>query len=269
MAFNETIRAAVRAVAQARSLEYAALAAVVEVESGGTALVTVDGKALPVTRWEGHYFHRRLKSAKRAEAVRAGLAAPGAGQIRNPAAQKARWRMIERAMDIDSAAALESASYGLGQVMGAHWKALGYASPQSMVSACSTVAGQVDCMARFIEVNGLKRALMAHDWAAFARRYNGPNYRVNAYDAKLGRAYSRHLKDNVSAAAPLPPVSGPEEIRPVVVPVTAPSSDRVTEGKGMPAFGRIAALAAAAWVAVMSFLMGLPCKITGWDYFCN
>jgi hypothetical protein len=31
--------------------------------------------------------------------------------------------------------------------------------------------------------------LKEHDWAGFARKYNGPGYAENAYDQKLKNAY--------------------------------------------------------------------------------
>jgi murein L,D-transpeptidase YcbB/YkuD len=77
--------------------------------------------------------------------------------------------------------------------MGSHWKSLGYESVESFVeTARSGAAGQVELLVRFIEKNGLKPVLEARDWAAFARRYNGPLYRRNAYDTKLAAAYKRH-----------------------------------------------------------------------------
>jgi hypothetical protein len=37
----------------------------------------------------------------------------------------------------------------------------------------------------------LLAALQSHDWAAFAKGYNGPGYAKNAYDVKLAEAYER------------------------------------------------------------------------------
>jgi murein L,D-transpeptidase YcbB/YkuD len=101
--------------------------------------------------------------------------------------------MLKRAMAIDAAAAQESVSWGLGQVMGAHWAWLGYASVEAMVAeARKSVAGQARLMALYIEKAGLAEALRTHDWEAFARGYNGPGYKKYAYDEKIASAYDRY-----------------------------------------------------------------------------
>ena len=92
-------------------------------------------------------------------------------------------------------------SWGLGQVMGAHWQWLGFDSVDALVAeARQGAAGQARLMARFIDKAGLKQAIENHDWEAFARGYNGPGFRVNGYDRKIAVAYARHT----GGAAPAP-----------------------------------------------------------------
>jgi len=80
-------------------------------------------------------------------------------------------------------------------VTGAHWAWLGYPSVDALVEeAREGLAGQLRLMARYIEKAGLAEALRAHDWAAFARGYNGPAYRRNRYDTKLAAAYAIYQK---------------------------------------------------------------------------
>jgi len=176
------------------NMEPAAVLAVVDVESNGRTGTMVNGRFEPMIRFEGHYFDRRLNVEKRAEARKKGLASPKAGEIRNPTIQADRYRLLERARAIDEDAALESTSWGVGQVMGAHWEALGYASVAALVdTARSGVEGQVQIMLDFIKANNLQKHLANRDWAAFARRYNGPAYRTNRYDTKLEAAFRRHF----------------------------------------------------------------------------
>ena len=102
--------------------------------------------------------------------------------------------MLERAAAIDVRAAYESVSWGLGQVMGAHWAWLGYPSVEAFVAeARKSVAGQARLMALYIEKAGLAEALRGHDWEAFARGYNGPGYKKYAYDEKIASAYDRYV----------------------------------------------------------------------------
>lgn len=206
---NATVQA-VAAIAARLSVEPAALLAVAEVESGGKAFARVNGRNEPLIRWEGHYFDRRLSGTKRAAARKAGLASPKAGGVPNPAKQEDRWKLLNRAAELDAKAAFESASYGVGQVMGSHWQALGFGSVTELVNLCrESVAGQIEVMARFIEKNKLAPALRAKNWPAFARGYNGSGYAKNAYDRKMATAYAKWVKKGIEAK-PVP-VRDPKE----------------------------------------------------------
>lgn len=191
--FSEDVVNEIGEAAGALGLEPASLLAVAEVESGGQAFAIVAGRREPLIRFEGHYFDRRLDGARRALAREKGLASPVAGAVANPATQEARWRMLEEAAAIDAKAAYESVSWGLGQVMGAHWHWLGYASVKALAAeARSGVAGQTRLMAAYIDKAGLAAALRDCDWEAFAHGYNGPAYKQYGYDAKLAAAYARY-----------------------------------------------------------------------------
>jgi N-acetylmuramidase len=204
--FTQETISEIAAVARELGIEPAALLAVAEVESGGKAFATVEGRLEPLIRFEGHYFDRRLTPAKRQAARRQGLASPLAGAVVNPASQAERWKLLARASAIDRKAALESVSWGLGQVMGAHWAWLDYASVEALADeARNSVAGQARLMARYIAKAGLRAALIGRDWHAFARGYNGPTYRRFGYHTKIAAAYKRHAatqsRNRTAAAA--------------------------------------------------------------------
>ena len=191
--FSKETRDEIVNVAHAAGIEPAALLAVCEVESGGRAFAVVDHRREPLIRFEGHYFDRLLSGVARSKARSLGLANPRAGGVKNPRSQAGRWSLLDRARSIDDDAALQSCSWGIGQVMGAHWKHLGFSSPQALVrEARSSVGGQVTLMVRFIERDNLLPLLRGRDWAGFARRYNGPAYRKNRYDEKMAVAYARY-----------------------------------------------------------------------------
>ncbi len=198
----QEMREAIAEEAGRLRVEPAALAAVVEVESGGRVFALVDGRQEPLIRFEGHYFDRRLSGARLQRARRAGLASPTAGAVRNPASQAQRWLLLRRATRIDRAAALESVSWGIGQVMGAHWSWLGYGSVEDLVAeARAGLHGQLRLMCRFIAKSGLDDALRRRDWQAFARGYNGPGFARHRYDEKFAAAYG---KARAEPAAPPP-----------------------------------------------------------------
>lgn len=225
---TDTVILAIAAVAGELKIEPAALLAVAEVESGGRVFARVDGEHRPLIRFEGHYFDRRLAGARRARARSERLAAPRAGEVANPATQAARWAMLGRAIAIDSRAALESTSWGIGQVMGAHWDWLGYRSVEELVAeAGSGAAGQARLMARFIDRAGLRPALRTHDWAAFARGYNGPGYKANGYHLKMAAAYRRYAAMDLAKLAPLPATAATilPDLSPASTGARTPSAD--------------------------------------------
>jgi murein L,D-transpeptidase YcbB/YkuD len=200
------------AAAQAASTKYdvplATILGVVEQESAGKIYAEVDGRNEPVIRWEGHYFYRLLTEPERTTAVRAKLAAKSAGQIKNPAAQQDRWdKLLKPAMAISRKAAIESASWGVGQVMGDNWESLKYASAENFLeSVRSGVGGQIDAMMRFCDVNKLLPAMRRGDFASFARRYNGPGA-VGSYSKSMGdkvKAWEKKLGAGVPGT-PIPP----------------------------------------------------------------
>ena len=54
---------------------------------------------------------------------------------------------------------------------------------------------------KFIVKNGLLNALRTGDFTTFAKRYNGPAYKTNAYDTKMAAAAAKYKKVFQSPAA--------------------------------------------------------------------
>lgn len=196
-------RIVISEIARQNALPPAALLAVVDIESAGRVGTMIKGALHPTIRFEGHYFDRRLKGETRQTARQRGLASPSAGAIKNPRSQTARYAMLKRAKAIDMSAAIESTSWGVGQVMGSHWRMLGYQSATHFEAAMHEgLAGQVEAMVRFIVTSKLDKPLRARDWQAFARGYNGPAYAKNRYDEKLKQAYGRYAATSANDDAP-------------------------------------------------------------------
>jgi N-acetylmuramidase/Putative peptidoglycan binding domain len=207
--FTADITQEITQAARAANTDPAALLSVVEVESAGKFFARIKGRDEPLIRFECHYFDRRLNDEQRVRARAAGISSPLAGRVPNPHLQEDRWALLERACAFSRPAALESVSWGIGQIMGAHWKALGFGSVEEMVElARSGAAGQIRLLILFLEKNGLIPLLNAHDWAAFALRYNGPAYWRYAYDTKLAIACARH-----KAAAPALPEQSVKDLQ--------------------------------------------------------
>ena len=187
--------AQIQAQASKLGIEAAALKAVIEVECKGSGF-NVDGT--PVILFERHVFRQRLiangkaATAEKAMRERPDLCSKTMGNYGLYSAQHGR---LNAAAQYHRDSALESASWGIGQVMGYHWKALGYPTLQNFINAMyRDEASQLDAMCRFIVTNKLINALKNKDWKAFARGYNGAAYAKNSYDVKLGNAYKKALK---------------------------------------------------------------------------
>lgn len=170
----------------------AKLLAFMEVESGNVVSVEVNGRQVPVIRWEGHYFYKLVPASLRPKAVASRLANSRAGAVKNPRSQADRYAMLSKAKRIDYEAAVSSCSWGIGQVMGAHWRWLGYASAKAFEDeAMRGFGGQLVIMIKFLEKSGILPHLRRGDWSAVARIYNGKNFAKNAYHIKMARAYKR------------------------------------------------------------------------------
>ncbi|BBE74374.1 N-acetylmuramidase domain-containing protein [Oharaeibacter diazotrophicus] len=182
----------VAVMARAAGLDPAVLAAVLQVEAAGTGF---DRSGRPTMLREPHVFFRCLDVAKRRQAQDAGLAWPVWRPGHYPASADQRYADLVAACAIDPVAALMSCSWGIGQTLGENWRLCGHASVVEMVEcAMRSEAEQVGTMLAFIRARRLDVPLQAHDWARFARGYNGPAYRRHDYDGRLARAHAAALE---------------------------------------------------------------------------
>lgn len=101
------------------------------------------------------------------------------------------WGRLYKAIEINELAALESASWGLFQIMGFNYKRLGYSDVKKYVDDCyDSEDMHLEHLSRFIATdNRLVGALRRNDWAGFAKVYNGPLYWKHGYDKRLEREF--------------------------------------------------------------------------------
>jgi len=188
---------AIASAAQKLGCEAAAVRAVIDVESNGGFLP--DGR--PKILFERHYFSRLTNG--RFNGSHPGISNSQWGGYGAGGAHQ--YDRLAEAVALDRDAALRSASWGLFQIMGDHCNALGFANADAFVSAMvSGEAAQLDAFVSFVKVNGLADELIRHDWAGFARRYNGPAFKANRYDSKLAAAYALHSTGAARADSPRP-----------------------------------------------------------------
>ncbi len=119
----------------------------------------------PPILFEGHIFSRETNRQFDAQ-----------GDISNPApggygaGGTRQYDRLEKAMKLQ--AALRSASWRIGQIMGLNAQIAGFNDVGEMINAMvESEDRQTIGQAQFLKHNGLN----AHDWTRFARGYNGPN----------------------------------------------------------------------------------------------
>lgn len=156
--------------------------AVAKVESGGSAF---DYHGKPKMLFERHYFHRLTQ----------GRYSPQAYSHEVPGDYNTdSWGKLTYALGKDPDAALSSCSWGRFQVMGSHWKALGYISPWAMAhSAVLSEGDHYEMLVRYVMAFGLVKAMQQlstdpDTCRAFAKSYNGPGFEKFKYHEKLAAA---------------------------------------------------------------------------------
>lgn len=181
----------------------ASVMAVNQVESRGEGFAA-NGR--PVILFERHVMRRQLLAHGVDEFTVGALSAARPGLVNiQPGGYiggTAEHQRLAQAQQIHAVAALESASWGLFQIMGYHWQRLGYHDAQHFANTMAlSEAAQLDAFVTYIETDpALHKALKGRKWAEFARRYNGPAYARNLYDVKLARAYAQFAGEQEKAA---------------------------------------------------------------------
>lgn len=183
--------------------------AFLDVETSGHGF---DAHGRPIILFEPHVFFRNLSGAKRAQAVAAGLAYVRWGEKPYP---RDSYPRLKAAIAIDETAALRSASWGLGQVLGENFKAAGFPTVQAMVEAMmEDEALQLAAAVNFIAANRLDGKLRKHDWAGFAKGYNGASFGKNAYDYQACRRVPQMVWDKDTPWPPAAPAQPPAPVPP-------------------------------------------------------
>ena len=163
--------------------------AVMDVEAPGSGF---DKLGRPKALFEPHKFYWGLTGAERQTAIARRLAYPKWGQAKYPMDSYPR---IKAAMLINQEAALKATSWGRGQVLGANHLALNYPTATAMVMAfLEDEEAHIQGMVDFIKANHIDDDMRTHNWAIFARVYNGPGYATHGYHTRLAAAFAKWKK---------------------------------------------------------------------------
>lgn len=166
-------KAQIVALAAVNGYTYDNLNAVIKVESGGIGFAA-DGRI--IIQFEPSWFKRKSPYTP-----------SGLWYQNGVERQAAEWKAFNDAFAKNPNAAMESTSIGLMQVMGFHYKLLGFKSVGAMWDfAKVSEANQLELAIRFIKSNKkLDTSLKNGDAATFAYYYNGSQYKKYKYDTRL------------------------------------------------------------------------------------
>ena len=174
--------------AKAFGIEETILLAFIEVETGGKGFDLKTGKIM--IQFEPSWFKKK-----------APYAPSGQWSVNKVDVQNKEWEAFNDAFSKDKEAAMESTSIGLGQIMGFHWKRLGYTSVGAMWDdAKRGIERQIYQICQFIQTDSkLKTAIHNKDWHTIASIYNGAGYKELAkkynrepYDVSMEKAYKKY-----------------------------------------------------------------------------
>jgi hypothetical protein len=181
------------------NLDLAIVKAVNEVESRGKGFL-IDGR--PKILFEGHVFWKEL--IKRNINPAKTITSKNSDVLYKKWTKKfykggsGEYLRLEKASKIVNSdkckeAAYCSASWGSFQIMGYHYKDLGYASIWEFVDKMNLNEEEhLRAFGLYLKKNNLISLLQNKKWATFAKAYNGKNYAINKYDVKLERAYKKY-----------------------------------------------------------------------------
>ena len=185
---NKELQTLVRLVACNNNLEPAALASFIEVESGGKGFDEKTGKIL--IQFEPIWMKRL-----------APYTPSGAWSVNKVDVQSKEWIAFNDAFPKNPNKAMEATSIGLGQIMGFHYKRLGFATVGAMWDdAKKGLENQIEQIAKFILTDKkLLFALKTGDWHTVASIYNGASYAKMAkvwgrepYNISMAKAYGKY-----------------------------------------------------------------------------
>ena len=177
-------------VAEELGVEVAAVKAVVRIEAGA-ALEGFWAPGVPVANYCQSLYNKykvKIKGRKITDGkVPDGLSGYALKE----------WTELVNARKINADAADMGTYWGMFQIGGAHYKLCGCKSVEEMVEKmCESEHSQLELFAAFIRNAGMLDSLKKKDWAAFARKYNGPSYAKRGYHTRMAKEYAKYSKNS-------------------------------------------------------------------------
>lgn len=175
-----------RIVAEELGCEIAAIKAVVSIEAGNK-MQGFWAPGIPIINFDRTMYNKyRSKATSKAgakgEKVPDGLTGYAYRE----------WSQLINARKVNAMGANMGTFWGMFQIGGFNYKLCGCQSVDEFVKLMSTSElEQLELFAAFITNAGMLNDLRAKNWAAFARKYNGPSYARRGYHTKMANAYKK------------------------------------------------------------------------------
>jgi hypothetical protein len=189
-----------RAAASELGWQVEMVAALVKKEVSDSPFFTSGGKKRQKILFERHVFWRHLvkngidpvELIRRDPTLRDILGSTPYTKYGKYAKQYER---RNRAEGICKSSALAACSYTGFQILGENYAECGYDTVAAFVTATDDAENWLPAMVSLVKSKGVSETLQPHrlDFAAFAEKWNGPDYWRSGYDKKLGRIYQREL----------------------------------------------------------------------------
>lgn len=187
-----------RIIADELGVEVAAIKAVVKIEAG-PKLQGFWAPGVPVANYVQSLFNR-YKTKTKGRAIKDAKVPSGLSGY----ALK-EWTSLTNARKINANAADMGTYWGMFQIGGFNYKLCGCETVEEMVAkVCESEFSQLEMFAVFIRNSGMLESLQKKDWAAFARKYNGPSYAKRGYHTRMAKEYasfkSKGTEDKTTAS---------------------------------------------------------------------
>lgn len=187
---SKIIISLVKTIAVLYGIDWKVLCAFIEIETGGIGFDTKTGKL--IIQFEPKWFKRLTPYAP-----------SGKWTLNKVDVQSKEWEAFNDAFSKNKETAMESTSIGIGQIMGFHWKRLGYSSVGAMWDdAKKGLDRQIYQIIKFIITDkDLYIHIKDKDWHGIATIYNGAKYKEMAivwgrepYNISMEKAYNNYVQ---------------------------------------------------------------------------
>jgi hypothetical protein len=163
-------------------VDAATLWTILQVESGKSGFLP---DRRPQILFERAVFHTRTNG--KWGVSNPNISSPTWGGYSGGAAEYAR---LAEAYALSADDALQSASWGIAQIMGFNFSPAGYQSASDFVQrSCASESAQLQAFVSFLQHTGIATSLRGQDWVSVARKYNGAG-NVAVYSARLQASHA-------------------------------------------------------------------------------